>query len=45
MSGMSLMRKDQTMFYLGGLECMIIMSPLLLITNVSSKPKVVSRRG
>lgn len=42
---MSLMRKHQTMFYLGGLGCMIIVSSLLLITNVSSKPKVVSRRG
>lgn len=39
------MRKHQTMFYLGGLGCMIIVSSLLLITNVLSKPKVVSRRG
>lgn len=44
-SFMSLMRKHQTMFYLGGLGCMIIVSSLLPITNVSSKPKVVSRRG
>ena len=36
---------ETSKFYLGGLGCMIIVSSLLLITNVSSKPKVVSRRG
>ena len=34
---------ETSKFYLGGLGCMIIVSSLLLITNVSSKP--VSRRG